>query len=798
MRRSAPPRFLALAILACVIGACSSGSGAVRTHPPPTPRAQPPPAPAEPPPVPAPPVPPPAPDVCIPTHAGTCLADADFRIAVEALAERHRSRRGFANQWGLSHVRADYAYGHLGQLRGEAVAPGAGVTIGFIDSGIDRDHPDFAGNTVTEQFLAGAVDETGAERFSHGTAVASVAAAVGSAHERSAHGVAWGADIAMFAIPTGQQEGDYAPVSPAELAAADELWAGWLNQVFGWREDTRTVAILNLSVGYNGIIDSYSEQELRSSFAAALAALAQESAAEKTILVWAAGNAHGDSCDPAATEQCVDHRVDAVSVEVLPGLVARIAELQGHSIAVVALNPAGRIADFSNRCGLAAAHCIAAPGEDVRVAYFGPAGGNPLRGNRDVRGTSVAAPFVAGGLALMKQLFRDQLSNTELVTRLLETADDAGEYADRAVYGRGALDLRAATWPVGVLDVPAGGSPAHGRGSALLATRFRAGRALGDGLERSLAGHEIAAFDTLGAPFWFHLDDFANAATAGGVAADWHRFPAAAPAPASLAGGGTPVPPGRPAAAGPTAPAPWRVGLLETPFGARGGHLALAERAVALTLTDHHTLTGSAFTTEGGGPRPPASGAALWWRPGGAALGLQLGWVHERETLLGSSAAGAFGRLEAASAFAGISAQAEAGAWKMGADVEVGGVGPSARDGIITALSPITTSAFALQAVRSFAGAGTVHLSLSQPLRVERGRARLSVPAGRTKEGVVLRSPIAAELEPSGRQLELAAQWRQPLAVGELRLGFLVTHQHGHRASADPELTLLSGWRWSY
>jgi len=748
--------------------------------------------------VPAPPALPTAPDACIPTHAGTCLSDADFRVAVEALAEGYRSRRNFANQWGLRQVRADYAYGHLNQLQGDAVAPGAGVTIGFIDSGIDQEHPDFAGNTVTEQFLADAVDETGAERFSHGTAVASVAAAAGSAHEHSAHGVAWGAAIAMFAIPTSQQEGDYDSVPLTALEAADELWADLLNHVLAWRDGTRTVDILNLSVGYNGIIDSYSEQELRGNLATTLAALAQESAGEKTILVWAAGNAHGDSCDPSATEQCADHRVDAVSVEVLPGLVARIAELQGHSLAVVALNPDGRIADFSNRCGLAAAHCLAAPGEQVRAAYFGPAGGEPWRGYRDVRGTSVAAPFVAGGLALMKQLFRDQLSNTELVARLLETADDGGVYADRAVYGRGALDLRAATWPVGVLDVPAGGTLAEGRGSTLPATRLRAGRALGDGPQRSLAGREIAAFDALGAPFWFDLGDLAISAPAPAATANLRRFPAPAPASAPLAGGGPPLPPGSPASAGTTVPAQWRVGLLEAPFGTTGGHLALAEHAVALTMTDHRTLTGAAFTTEGGGPRPPASGAALWWRPGGSALGLQLGWMQERETLLGSSAGGAFGRLAAAAAFAGISGEAETGAWRMVAAAEVGAVAASARDGIITTLSPIATSAFSLHARRSFAGTGTLHLAVSQPLRVERGRARLSVPAGRTKAGAVVRSPVAAELEPSGRQLDLAAQWRQPLAVGELRLGVLVTHQPGHRAAADPELALLSGWRWSY
>ena len=62
--------------------------------------------------------------------------------------------------------------------------------------------------------------------------------------------------------------------------------------------------------------------------------------------------------------------------------------------------------------------------------------------------------MVAGGLALLKQLFRDQLFNTALVERLLETADNSGIYADRAIYGRGKMDLGAATSPVGILSVP--------------------------------------------------------------------------------------------------------------------------------------------------------------------------------------------------------------------------------------------------------------------------------------------------------------------------------------------------------
>ena len=574
--------------------------------------------------------------------------------------------------------------------------------------------------------------------------------------------MAWAADIAMFAIPTGEGAEVHAPVPLAVLDATDNVWAGWLNHIFAWQDGTRTVDILNLSVGYEGIIDSYSEQELRANFGAAIAAMAQADATDRTVLVWAAGNAHGDPCDPSTTEQCVDNEVDAVSVQVLPGLVARIPELQGHSIAVVALRADGQIADFSNRCGIAAHHCIAAPGENVRIAYFGPTDGNPFRGYANARGTSFAAPFVAGGLAVMKQLFRDQLSSPELVTRLLETANDEGTYADQTIYGRGAMDLRAATWPVGVLDVPVG-SPADGRAASLLATRLRAGAAFGDGPQRALAGREIAAFDALGAPFWFDLGDFTTVAAARRMTAESRDFVA------PMSG--------------------WRVSL---------GHLALAERALALTLGDRRTLTGTAFTTGGGRQRPPAAGATLSWRPPEAPLGLLVGWMHEPETVLGSSAGGAFGRLSAETAFAGIEADVEVGGWRMGVGAEVGAAYPKVRHGIITGISPLTTSAFTFHASRSLAADGTLRFSVSQPLRVDQGRASLSVPAGRTKAGAVLRSPVSAELAPSGRQLDVAAQWQQPLAFGELRLGVLVTHQPGHRAAADPALTLLSGWHWSY
>ena len=61
-----------------------------------------------------------------------------------------------------------------------------------------------------------------------------------------------------------------------------------------------------------------------------------------------------------------------------------------------------------------------------------------------------------------------------------------------------------------------------------------------------------------------------------------------------------------------------------------------------------------------------------------------------------------------------------------------------------------------------------------------------------------VRIPMSARLAPSGRQIDVAVHWYQPLAMGELRLGAVATHQPGHQATAGPELTLLSGWRWIF
>ena len=382
----------------------------------------------------------------------------------------------------------------------------------------------------------------------------------------------------------------------------------------------------------------------------------------------------------------------------------------------IAVKPSDEtIALFSNRCGLAADFCIAAPGHRVSAAYFGPDsdGSGPIRSIDTLSGTSLAAPMVSGGFAIMKQLFRDQLSSEELVTRLLETADNTGLYANRTIYGRGKLDLAAATHPVGVPAVPVS-TNTHQGGYDLHTTHLSLGAPFGSGLGSSVLDREFMALDDLGAPFWYRLGDFIASApdsrgdtTVLGFLAN--RFDSGA----------------------------WQPGArtLLTTAATEGGHLSLTDGGMMATFTDRSGLSASVFGASRSYRERGASGGALSWRAKGAPLGIRVGWITEDETLLGGAGQGAFGSLSADTVFVGLESDARIGAWLLGAGAEWGSVRPQARGGIIEEISTLTTSAFALRARTTLPNRDKVGVSLSQPLRVEHGRASLALPVARTKVG---------------------------------------------------------------
>ncbi len=745
---------------------------------------------------------PPPPPPCFQTADFGCAQEAEYRRLQEELSAPYAEDTAFQNQWGLDAINADRAFANVELAEGASTVPGAGVTVGFVDTGIDLDHPLFTGS-VTEEFLLSAEDETGTQN-SHGTAVASIVGAdfQGLAPEFRQHGfrgVAPGADLKMFAIPLSSGDQPYRPVSLVGLAGADREFQDIANALRAGGVD-----VANLSFGYRGIIDDYSEADLRAALGNAIAAMAQADSAEKTILVWAAGNDHNVDCT-AGTDHCVQGAINAVSPEILAGLPARIPELRGHALAVVAV---GRdsdgdgyldIASFSNRCGIAADWCIAAPGADMEVAIFGRVNG--VAGRRAIgsgNGTSFAAPMVAGGLAVMKQLFRGQLGSEELIGRLYATAGKEGPFSNAAVYGQGFMDLGAATSPVGRAMLTTGRT-VSAPGVDVQATGMVSGFALGDGLARSLADQEVVAFDRLGAPFWFGLSGFLER-DAGPTLAEhlhgllsgssevapnigqgiiagvrWHRGPS------PLASGGR---------------QPLRFGFLDASTPVGGGHLSLAQGALSLSLELTGGFNAAVLSTQGTSGRAPVRGLAMAYRFPGVPAGFRVGWLAERTTMLGTAAGGAFGRVATDAMFGGIETAFQAGPWRLFANAEVGAAAPRVHGGLVTRMTPLTTSAFSLGASRRTSASGFLTVGLSQALRVEGGQATLSVPVGRTRQGEVMRSSLQADLSPSGRQLEVSVRWARQLAArGELVAGATWTREPGHDARADPALRLLAGWR---
>lgn len=134
-----------------------------------------------------------------------------------------------------------------------------------------------------------------------------------------------------------------------------------------------------------------------------LHAAIQEAAKAGLILVVAAGNDGGAVNYPAAYPE---------------------------TVAVGAVDRDGEVCPFSSR---GKEIICAAPGQDIKSAWL--AGGYAV-----VSGTSMAAPFVAGVLALYRGTLGRRLTPDEVLKALAETSRDVGEEGKDDEYGYGLID----------------------------------------------------------------------------------------------------------------------------------------------------------------------------------------------------------------------------------------------------------------------------------------------------------------------------------------------------------------------
>ena len=779
----------------------------------------------------------------------------------EQRREDYAGHEEFRNQYGLASIKAHYAY-----ARG---ATGEGVTLGIVDTGVDPDHPKFEGK-LEASYVGdydpdiGACDAVGPDgacpsALGHGTFVAGIMAAArqetpdaAAASGPAMHGVAFDARVVSVGVgPRDLEEiideivAEY-PEDPTP-EQIEELQARVIEaQATIEREFERDIGIafvrlngrvtaVNCSIGLTGNIEHFGAQELREDFPNIIEAMAQAGTepGERTVYVWAGGNAHGE-VEPDGSP------VSATSVEVLAGLPARIPELRGHSLAVVATNPQGTIADFSNRCGIAKAFCLAAPGVDITgpaPASHCEAGASQCFVKLEEAGTSSAAPFVTGGIGLLAQHFRDQLGNDEIVERILATADKTGVYADADVYGQGFLDLDAATRPVGERRMLTGVS-LFGASSPEAQSALYLGPAFGDSLARGLASAQVASFDELDAPFFRRLGDYLRPVeVAGSSLGERLRALGRDPrgTPWEVDGPGlqvrldvVPTARGADVGDGPAALASLSVahdfgggqlelgyrGRLASRFGLGAGELAPGTFADAGAFANPYlgfardgtslglasplgtgSLRVAAFaatgrdTGRGDGDGEGIAGALAEYRFGGLAdsgLSLQAGWMSEANGAVGSRPDGAFGEFGTGTILTGLTASRRlGGSWTLLGSAHAGAHRTdNVRQGIVRGVSGLWSGAFAVGVVGRDVGRSGDRLAfrLSQPLRVEAGRAELRWVSGRSPDGRVELERANLGLEPSGRHLDLEVAYSRPWAGGSAHMAAIASHDAGHVA----------------
>lgn len=425
----------------------------------------------------------------------------------------------FNQDWGLGAIGADSAY-----ARGLS---GAGMRLGIFDSGTDLRHGEFKGKehngvrladigclsetvlvdgcfstegdrsavilldelppealaflreeiadgNLTQEQLDRYLQNAGAHYDSHGTQVAGKILA--NRDGTGMQGVAYGANLSTvrrvgntyynlppslitplntpFATPAAIRA-TYAQLHLQNVRVVNNSWG----RVFPITD----AAELDRALNSTGNSES---QELR--------AIAESTLKYGMLQVWSAGN----TLTPNTSAQT------APFAGFHPSLPRAIAELEPYWLSVVNLNQDLSLSDRSYRCGFSKDWCLAAPGTDITSTnvtgridttnHFDDAGqvdGFDVTGDRPEftyqtgSGTSIAAPHVTGGLALLMERF-PYLNNPQIRDVLLTTATDLGAPGVDDVYGWGLMNLKKAIDGPGQMrvdtvvnmDRPAGGA----------------------------------------------------------------------------------------------------------------------------------------------------------------------------------------------------------------------------------------------------------------------------------------------------------------------------------------------------
>jgi len=322
---------------------------------------------------------------------------------------------------------------------------GRGVRVAVVDSGIDGNHPEFAGRTgLGTNFAESSVTAWGdcansvGAGCGHGTHVAGIIGA--NRDGANSRGVAYDATLYSYRIGRSSDASPIGSDNSVKLTAIFNQHASDQIKVSNnsWGSDSTTADAIDPSANPSYWFWDASIGTL---------AAAQSAVRSGTIFVWATGN----SGKTQPSEQVGWGLYDST--------------LKPQWLAVMAVEPDSvtggyKETSFSNRCGVAKSICVAAPGYEIYSAASG------ATGLVNKSGTSMAAPHVSGVLANMAQAF-PSLTSPQLVERLKVTAGydnlsgktgqtlaTSGLSVMQDIFGYGLINAQRAMSRIGIWVLP--------------------------------------------------------------------------------------------------------------------------------------------------------------------------------------------------------------------------------------------------------------------------------------------------------------------------------------------------------